>query len=381
MEIDQYSIAPLSSAFDAPNAASGSSAPMVIGVFRGEGIGPEVVRAALDVLDTLAAASNRSLKICFGGTIGRSSLRESGKSLSDESVAFTESVFAQGGALFCGAGGARFVYELRAKFDLFCKFTPLVPIPELADAALVRQESLRDVNIVAVRENAGGLYFGRDRVIDDDCRGRRIETTFGYADREVARILGVADRLARQRRGRVCMVVKRDGVAAISDQWIRQMEELRVGSAIEWEVLDIDNAAYQLVADPRRFDVLVSPNMFGDVLADCGATLLASRGMSYSGNFSGDGHGVFQTGHGAAYDIEGTDTANPLGQILSLAMMLEDAFDWPEGARLVRAAVSLTLGRGIRTADIQGNAYRVVGCRAMAAAVCSRIEALVERTK
>jgi 3-isopropylmalate dehydrogenase len=352
-------------------------ADIVVGVFPGEGIGPEVVDAALVVLDVLSSATSRRIDVRRGGAIGTEALRLRGKSLTEEAVAFAEATFADGGALFCGAGGARFVYELRARFDLFCKLTPLQPSPELTDAALLRAERLLGVDIVAVRENSGGLYFGRERVFNDAGGQTCVEMSFSYRLGEILRILRVAGRLALVRRGKVSVVVKRDGVAAISDLWLKAMEEARQEFGGDWEVLDIDNAAYQLIANPRHFDVMVSPNMFGDVLADCGSALLGSRGMSYSGNFSSNGNAVYQTGHGAAYDIAGTGTANPVGQILSLAMMLEESFGWAAGARLVRKSVAQTLARGVRTADIRGP-HGAVSCREMAGAICGEMIQLVE---
>jgi 3-isopropylmalate dehydrogenase len=352
-------------------------ADIVVGVFPGEGIGPEVVDAALAVLDVLSSATSRRIDVRRGGAIGTEALRLRGKSLTEEAVAFAEATFADRGALFCGAGGARFVYELRARFDLFCKLTPLQPSPELADATLLRAERLLGVDIVAVRENSGGLYFGREQVFNDASGQTCVEMSFGYRLGEILRILRVAGRLALARCGKVSVVVKRDGVAAISDLWLKAMEEARQEFGGDWEVLDIDNAAYQLIASPGHFDVIVSPNMFGDVLADCGSALLGSRGMSYSGNFSSNGNAVYQTGHGAAYDIAGTGTANPVGQILSLAMMLEESFGWAAGARLVRKSVARTLARGVRTADIRGS-HGAVSCREMSDAICGEIVRLVE---
>ena len=140
--------------------------------------------------------------------------------------------------------------------------------------------------------------------------------------------------------------------------------------------MGIDNATYQLIANARQFDVIVSPNMFGDVLADCGALLLGSRGMSFSGNFSAKGYAVYQTGHGAAHDIAGADVANPIGQINSLSMLLRESFAWPEAAKALETAVTTTLAQGYRTRDIAthdskggGNprtrsSYRRNACRA-----------------
>jgi 3-isopropylmalate dehydrogenase len=190
---------------------------------------------------------------------------------------------------------------------------------------------------------------------------------------QVERILGVAARLAASRRGRLAVVVKREGVPVVSDLWLECVERLRAAHAIDIEVLDIDNAVYQLIARAERFDVIVSSNMFGDVLADCGALLLGSRGLSYSGNFGEAGRAVYQTGHGAAYDIAGSGRANPAGQILSAAMMLEESFGWPEGARCVRESLAAVLARGIRTEDVAGSGHRVVGTREFGAAVCEAV--------
>jgi 3-isopropylmalate dehydrogenase len=361
-----------------PGWASGTLLPgrtAVIGVLPGEGIGPEVVGVALDVLDAVSGVTGRKFDIRFGGLIGNDALRVFGKGLSDQVVAFCDDIFADGGALFCGAGGGRFVYELRQQYDLFCKFTPLRPEPALRDCGAIRPEGLGNVDIVAVRENVGGLYFGEWGERADAAGERAVYHHFSYRQDHVDRILQVAHRLAARRRGRLCVTVKRDGAPAISDLWMQRVEHITEGSPVAVEVLDIDNAAYQLIADPRRFDVLVSPNLFGDILADCGALLLGSRGMSYSGNFDGAGRAVYQTGHGAAYDLAGTGTANPVGQLMALAMLLEESFMWPEGAALVRDAVTGVLASGIRTADIAGPGSEVVGTREFGVRVRRALEA------
>lgn len=358
-----------------PGWAQEDAAPRrrVVGVLPGEGIGPEVVRVALDVLEALADATGERFEIRSGGPIGAEAQRLTGKSLSDDIAGFCEEIFGAGGALLCGPGGARFVYELRKRFDLYCKFTPLAPAPALKDRGPLRPERLEGVDIVAVRENVGGLYFGEGGR-ETDAQGRETAfQRFAYREDQVERILGVAAKLAFLRRGRLTVVVKREGVPEISELWLEGVERLRRASAIELEVLDIDNAVYQLIARAQRFDVIVSSNMFGDVLADCGALLLGSRGLSYSGNFGVAGRAVYQTGHGAAYDIAGSNTANPAGQILSAAMMLEESFAWPEGARRVRESLAAVLARGLRTADICADAARVAGTREFGAAVCDEL--------
>lgn len=347
---------------------------MIVGVFTGEGIGPEVVPAAIGVLEALARKTSQEVEIRYGGAIGRKALVDSGKSLTDEAVDFCESVFSADGAIFCGPGSARFVYEVRAHFDLFCKFTPLRPMRELLDCSIVKFDPDANIDIIAVRENVGGVYFGAETLSKTENDLERVNVNFEYTSDRVMRILQVAQRLAEQRRGQLCLVVKRDGVPLMSQLWCEQMERLKERSSVHWRLLDIDNAVYQLVANPASFDVIVSPNMFGDILGDCGSLLLGSRGVSFSGNFSDDGRCVFQTAHGAAYDIAGKDVANPIGQILSMAMMLEEGFGWAEGADLVRRAVARTLSSGLRTRDIRGEAQVIVGCKQMALEISKNLE-------
>lgn len=340
--------------FESPAAGAG---PHVVGVLPGEGVGPDVTATALVVLEAVAHGTSLRLEVRRGpdGTVGRD--------LSADVIDFCEAIFDAGGALVCGAVGGRFVYELRAHFDLYCKMVPLRPSPALADVAILRPERLRDVDVVLVRENTGGLYAGpygrRDggRVAYQEC---------AYGADQIARLLAVASDLARRRRGRLAVVVKSGGVPAVSALWREQAEAVAGTSELALDVLEVDNASFQLVADPQRFDVVAAPNLFGDMLADAATVLLASRGMSYSANFGPRRRAVYQTGHGAAYDLAGRDRANPVAQILSGAMMLRESFGALEAAARIEAAVERVLASGVRTADVAGPGSRVVGTRALA---------------
>ncbi len=343
--------------------ASDPARKAVIGVLPGEGVGSEVIPVTLALLEQLMARTSRRFELRRGGDIGKAALAAHGSSLTGEVVEFCRDAFADGGAILCGPGGDRFVYELRARFDLFCKFTPLRPCPALRDTGVLRPTALAGVDIVAVRENVGGLYFGEWGQRRDEAGGSTAYHHFAYEERDVERILRVAVNLARQRRGRLCVTVKRGGVPSISALWEKKARQLAELHEVEVAIMEIDNAAYQLIADARQFDVVVSPNMFGDVLADCGALLLASRGMSFSGNFGAAGHAVYQTGHGAAHDIAGADVANPIGQIHSLAMLLRESLAWPKAADALETAVATTLAQGYRTRDIAAADSRVVGTR------------------
>jgi 3-isopropylmalate dehydrogenase len=331
-----------------------------IGVFSGEGVGPEVVPIALDMLDLLANSAGRSVSISTGGLIGLAAKQLHGASLSAEATEFAKTIFERDGTLFCGPGGDRFVYELRREFDLYCKFTPIEPLPELRQSGQVRPEVVAAADIIAIRENMGGIYQGSWEEVDiEDDRVARHR--FEYRESMVRRIVDVAINLAKRRRGRIHVVLKPGGIPSISSMWRRCAEEQTRAAGIALYELEIDNAVFQLIANPAQFDVVLSPNMFGDVLADCAALLLASRGLSYSGNFNDRGNAVYQTGHGAARDIAGKNVANPIGQVLSLGMMLRESFSWPEADRALRDAIRATLRAGYCTGDIAAPGMRVVG--------------------
>jgi 3-isopropylmalate dehydrogenase len=318
------------------------------------------VPIALDLLDLLTEDSGRDVRISTGGPIGVAAKQLHGTSLSSEAIEFARTIFERDGALFCGPGGDRFVYELRREFDLYCKFTPIEPLPELRQSGQVRPEVVASADMIAIRENMGGIYQGSWEEVDIE-NDRVARHRFEYRESMVRRIVDVAINLATRRRGRIHVVLKPGGIPSISSMWRRVAEEQTREAGIALAELEIDNAVFQLIANPSQFDVVLSPNMFGDVLADCAALLLASRGLSYSGNYNDRGNGVYQTGHGAARDIAGKNLANPIGQVLSLGMMLRENFSWPEADQALRSAIRATLRDGYCTGDIAAPGMRVVG--------------------
>lgn len=341
----------------------------VIGVLPGEGVGPEGTAIATEVLRVVASRWDLDFDIRLGGVIGMAAERAHGLPLTAQVVGFCESIFADAGAILCGPGGGRFVYDLRARFDLFCKFTPVRPLPALSDAGVLRPEAVAGVDLIVVRENASGVYFGEGR--------RTPETathTFRYHREEVRRIVAVAIRLAQQRRRKLALVVKPAAVREVSELWRDVFDELTRGQALDLSCLEVDNANYQLIANARAFDVVVAPNLFGDILSDGAALLLGSRGMSYSGNFGAPGIAVYQTGHGAAHDLAGQDVANPIGQILSAALLLRESFGLDAPAAAIEAAVARTLAAGLRTADIAAAGLPAVGTREMGRAIAAALE-------
>jgi 3-isopropylmalate dehydrogenase len=342
-----------------------ASGTLTVGVLPGEGVGPDVIAAALAVLSAVESMSDARFETSTGGAIGRASEASSGRALTDDVCGFCDEVFQRGGAVLAGPGGGRFVYDLRRRFDLFCKISPLQPIAALMDAGRMKAQSVAGADILLVRENVGGVYQGEWREIADEREGRLCEHSFRYSERQVRRILGVAARLAAGRRGRLSVVIKDSGVPGMSALWRDLGREEAASAGVEVGFVDIDLAAYRLMQEPLTFDVIAAPNLFGDVLADLGAVLLASRGVSFSGNFSDAGAAVYQTNHGSAHDLAGQGRANPLGQVASLAMMLRESFGLAREAGWIDAAVEEVMRHGFRTFDVAEPGTTVVGTAEM----------------
>lgn len=355
----------------APSPPTDVATP-VIGVFEGTGIGPEVIDAALQVLTAVSTTLGISIDLRRGGPIGEAAEKECGRALSAEAVAFCRSVFADGGAVLSGPGGGRYVYDLRREFDLFCKFVPVRPFPELLDTGCLRPRHVHDIDILIVRDNTGGVYQGRWK--NSGKVGERVaEHAFQYSEADIRRLVNVAARAAAARRGRLHVVVKDAGVPGISELWVELAREAARRQDIECAAVNVDLAAYQLIQHPGLFDVIVAPNLIGDILADVAGVLVASRGITFSGNFTAQGCAVYQTNHGCAHDLAGTDTANPGGQLLSLAMLLRESFGLDPAATLIEQALTTAWRQGHRTADIARPDHPVLGTRAMTDRVIEQV--------
>jgi len=348
---------------------------LTVGVLPGEGVGPDVIAAALAVLSAVESVSDARFETRTGGAIGRAAEASSGRALTEDVCGFCDGIFESGGAVLAGPGGGRFVYDLRRRFDLFCKISPLQPIAALMDAGRMKAQSVAGADILLVRENVGGVYQGEWRETADAREGRICEHSFRYSERQVRRILGVAARLAAGRRGRLSVIIKDSGVPGMSALWRDLGREEAASAGVEVGFVDVDLAAYRLMQEPLSFDVIAAPNLFGDVLADLGAVLLSSRGVSFSGNFSDAGAAVYQTNHGSALDLAGQSRANPLGQIASLAMMLRESFGLAREAACIDAAVEEVMRHGFRTFDVAEPGTTVVGTAEMG----ERIAAAVRR--
>lgn len=345
----------------------------IVGVLPGEGIGPDVTSAALDVLEALGSDGGPRFEVRTGGSIGRDAEVLRGRPLTDDVIDFCEEIFARDGALLAGPGGGRFVYDLRRRFDLFCKLSPLRPIEPLWNAGNLKSRSAAGSDILIVRENVGGVYQGEWRETSDEREGRVCEHSFRYTERQVRRLLEVAVRLAAGRRRKLAVVIKEGGIPAVSVLWKDVARELAGAARVEVTFPDIDLAAYRLIQEPLSFDVIAASNLFGDVLADLGAVLLSSRGMSFSGNFSDSGAAVYQTNHGSALDLANQDRANPIGQIASLAMMLRESFALPREAAWIEDGIHDVLRLGFRTFDIAEPDTTVVGTRDMGERIAAAV--------
>lgn len=357
-------------------AARAARTPMptcLVGILNGEGIGPEVIGVCVNVLQDLARIFGRHFEIRVGGPIGKESLRLSGSVLTDEVISFCREIWEDGGAVLAGPGGGSFVYDMRRQFDLFFKLNPVVQFPELSDAMRVKLADRDPRNIVVVRDNVGGLYQGQSEV--SPC-GKNVVHRFGYSEQCVTRLLTVAAQIASRKRGRMTVVCKEGGLPELTRLWFKTAEKIAAAHGVEMCRMDIDFAAYQFVVRPEDFDVVAIPNCFGDILADLGGVLMGSRGITYGASYSPEGFGIYQTNHGAAYDLAGKDTANPAGQLLSLAMLLEESAGMREEAELIVAAVRQSWKDGYRTADLMAPGRRLVGTKEMGEVISRNIGAL-----
>jgi len=344
----------------------------LIGVFRGHGVGPSLIDSALQVLEATGGALGIPFQIEHGGVIGEDSLDRGGPPLPEEAAAFCAQIFRRGGAILSGPGGGRYVYDLRRRFDLFCKFVPVRPVPELARAARIVPQHLEGVDLLLVRDNIGGVYQGTwtERRAET---GRVAAHAFDYREPEVRRLAEVAARAAAGRRGNLHVIVKDGGIPTISALWRDVFAAAARDYGVRAEFINVDFAVYELIQHPSRFDVVVAPNLFGDILADLAGVLLSSRGVTFSGNFDPRGHAVYQTNHGCARDLAGADVANPGGQILSLAMLLRESFGLSSAAALIERSLAEVWSQGWRTADVAEPGSRILGTQSIVARVVEQV--------
>ena len=351
-------------------------------VLPGDGIGPEIVAEALKVLDALGNGTGSAFEIEHG-SLGGEAIDAHGVPLPGATL---ERARACDAILLGAVGGPRWdglerdirpergLLALRSELGVFANFRPAIAYPQLAEASTLKPDVVRGLDVLIVRELTGGIYFGRPRGIRAREDGLREGfNSLVYAEDEIERVCRVAFDAARRRAARVCSVDKANVLEA-SELW-REVAT-RVGEEyddIELSHMYVDNAAMQLVRDPKQFDVIVTSNMFGDILSDLASMLTGSIGMLPSASLDASGKGLYEPIHGAAPDISGRGVANPLATILSAAMMLRYSLDAPALADRIETAVGRVLDEGLRTPDIESPGTTVVGTGEMGDAVAAAL--------
>jgi 3-isopropylmalate dehydrogenase len=354
---------------------------MKIAVLPGDGIGKEIVSQAVRVLGRLAA-DGLQLEL-EEAPVGGAGFEAAGDPLPAATLKLAQDADA---ILFGAVGGPQYdplprakrpeqaLLGLRKSLGLFANLRPARVYGELAGASTLKPEVIAGLDILIVRELTGDIYFGEPRGISTLPGGEREGVnTMRYRESEIRRIAHVAFQAARKRRRRLCSVDKAN-VLETTELWKQVLESVAAEYPdVELQHMYVDNCAMQLVRDPKQFDVIVTGNMFGDILSDEASMLTGSIGMLPSASLDARGKGLYEPIHGSAPDIAGKDLANPLATILSAALMLRYSLGEPEAAERVEAAVQKALRDGLRTPDIYTVGTRKVGTREMGRAVAENL--------
>ena len=355
-------------------------------ILPGDGIGPEILQHVARLLETVRDRAGVAL-ILEQGLVGGAAIDAEGAPLSAATLELAKGADA---VLLGAVGGPRWddlpmaerpergLLALRAGLGLFANLRPAILFPQLAAASSLKPELVAGLDILILRELTGGIYFGEPRGVETLEDGtRRGFNTYVYSEPEIRRIARMGFETARRRRGRLCSVDKAN-VLEVTALWREIVEDLAGDYPdVELSHMYVDNAGMQLVRAPRQFDVIVTGNMFGDILSDVAAMLTGSLGMLPSASLNEAGQGMYEPVHGTAPDIAGRNLANPIATILSVAMMFRHSLEAPAVANALEAAVGDVLDAGLRTADIVAAGAEPIGTEAMTDAV---IDAFIRRT-
>ena len=352
-----------------------------IAVLKGDGIGPEIVEQAMLVLDKVGEKFGHEFSYTEVD-IGGCSIDKYGVPITEEGMNICK---ASDSVLLGAVGGPKWdsvdpsirpekaLLAVRKELGLFANLRPTKLFPQLADASPLKESIVGNgIDLMIVRELTGGIYFGarRTELVD----GEKVATDeMTYSESEVERIGRVAFESARKRGKRLASVDKAN-VLDSSRLWRAVMHKLAEEySDVEYSDILVDNTAMQLVKNPSQFDVIVTENMFGDILSDEASMLTGSIGMMPSASLSSGSRGMYEPIHGSAPDIAGMDIANPIGTVMSVAMMLRFSFDMAEEADAIENAVNHVLDKGYRTADIWKDGMKKVGCKEMGALIAAAL--------
>jgi len=354
-------------------------------VLPGDGIGPEIVNEAVKVLECLRVEQGLDIEI-EQGLVGGAAYDAKGHPLPEETLALAR----ESDAVLLGAVGGyqwesldiavrpeKGLLGLRAGLGLFSNLRPAILYPQLAGASTLKADIVAGLDLMIVRELTGGIYFGQPRGIRTLEDGRRQGfNTLVYSEDEIRRIAHSAFAIAMKRDRRLCSVDKAN-VLECTELWREVVTEVgKEYPQVELSHMYVDNAAMQLVRAPKQFDVMVTTNMFGDILSDCAAMLTGSIGMLPSASLDSAGKGMYEPIHGSAPDIAGQGVANPLATILSVAMMLRYTLDQEDMAAFIEQAVNTVLDQGLRTADIHTPGMNRVSTAAMGDAIVRELRSV-----
>ena len=349
----------------------------------GDGIGPEIAAATLAVIERLSADFGLDAEISHG-EIGGAAIDQHGVPLADDTLAQAR----RSDAILLGAVGGpkweaiererrpeRGLLRIRSELGLFCNLRPIQMLDALVDASTLRPEVIAGLDVLIVRELVSGIYFGQPRGIEQDSDGIRVGfNTLRYTEPEIERIARLAFKFAEQRNGRLCSVDKAN-VLEVSELWREVVDRISAEHpAVVVSHMYIDNAAMQFVRDPNQFDVVLTTNMFGDILSDLASMLTGSIGMLPSASLNENRLGLYEPVHGSAPDIAGKNCANPLAMIASFAMALRFSLDDETNAARVERAIKQTLSDGLRTADLADTSEDALGTSEMGQAVAARLD-------
>jgi 3-isopropylmalate dehydrogenase len=351
-------------------------------ILPGDGIGKEIVAQAIKVINSLNDNNDMGMSL-EDGLIGGAAYDETGSPLPDETIKLAKNC----DSILLGAVGGpkweslerdlrpeRGLLGIRSELDLFSNLRPAILYPQLANASSLKSEIVSGLDLMIVRELVGGIYFGKPRGVEIKDGERFGINSATYYESEIARIGHSAFQIAQKRGKRVCSVDKAN-VLEVCELWREVMEEVSKDYPdVTLSHLYVDNAAMQLVKDPKQFDVIVTSNLFGDVLSDCAAMLTGSIGMLPSASLNKNNYGMYEPIHGSAPDISGKDIANPLATILSVSMMLRYSLNQEELAKKIDIAVIKVLDKGYRTADIAFEGDKVVGTMEMGDLIVEALE-------
>ena len=353
-----------------------------IAVFPGDGIGPEVIAEAIKVIKIIEL--KLGLKINLNeALVGGAAYEETGHPLPDATLDIAKKA---DGVLLGAVGGPKWeaidfslrperaLLGLRSSLGLYANLRPARIFPALLDASTLKPEVVDGLDLLVVRELTGGIYFGEPRGIGTNDKGLRYGfNTLVYSEPEIQRIGKIAFDVAKKRNGKVCSVDKANVLEA-TGFWREVVTKLHAQySDVELSHMYVDNCAMQLVRNPKQFDVILTTNMFGDILSDEASMLTGSIGMLPSASL-GEKYAMYEPIHGSAPDIAGKDLANPLATILSVGMLFKYSLNMEEPNTWIERAVESTLGQGVRTSDIMSDGMKQVGTQEMGDLVVAELE-------